>query len=307
VNQGKNQPGSTFKPIVFATAIENGYEPCSQVKDAPYTFRTNQNPPLWSPRNATSRFNGTTMTLRQAMGRSINRITAFLMDKLGPENVVEMARRLGIESKLDPVLSLSLGTSDVSVLEITGAYSAFANQGTWMEPHSILRIEDRFGNILFKKTPERKEALSDQNAFLMLYMLRGTVEEPGGTANGIEWSLRENNEIGAKTGTTSDYADGWFMGVTQDLVTGIWVGGDDRTIRFRSFEYGQGSRMAMPIWEDFMSRVYNDTTLQIEKKPFARPSGPITVNLNCNNNTDQSDEEDVEKNEKEEVFDVDVF
>lgn len=282
VSQGRNQPGSIFKPIVYATAIENGYSPCFKVTDAPVAYpNPGGNPPYWMPNNATAAYNGKTMTLREALGRSVNRITAFMMNKVGIQNVVEMAGRLGVESPLNPVMSLSLGTSDVTLREMLGVYSAFVNDGTWIEPHGILRIEDKFGNTVYQKTAKSREALSDETAYLMLHMLRGTVEEDGGTASSLSDFLKKDNQIGGKTGTTSDYADGWFIGITEDLVAGAWVGGDDRAIRFPSIRYGQGAVMAMPIWERFMTAIYKDEKLQIEKKSFKKPKRPVLANLDC--------------------------
>lgn len=282
VKQGKNQPGSTFKPIVYATAIENGYSPCFEVVDAPVTFpNPGANPPNWTPRNATTQYNGQKMTLKQAMARSVNRIAAFIMNKIGPENVVDMARRLGIESDLEPVMSLSLGSSDVSLYEMIGAYSTFVNDGTWIEPYGLLRIEDKFGNVIYQKNPTTREAISEENAYIMLDMLRGTVEQHGGTAYRLAPELKENNQIGAKTGTTSDFADGWFIGVTEDLVAGVWVGGDDRSVRFKTIQDGQGAVMAMPVWQYFMLKVYQDTQLNIKKKPFMQPKRPISLELDC--------------------------
>lgn len=282
VKQGKNQPGSTFKPFVYATAIENGYSPCYPVTDAPVAFpNPGGEPPFWMPENASEEFNGQTMTLRQALGRSVNRVSAFMINRLGVENVIEMARRMGIESDLQPVLSLSLGTSDVSLMEMVGAYSVFINDGAWTEPHALLRIEDKYGNTVYQASPKSRDAISDETAYLMLYMLRGAVEEEGGTARGLDPFLKENNEIGAKTGTTSDYADGWFIGLTEDLAAGAWVGGDDRAIHFPGIRHGQGAVMAMPVWEKFMTKIYEDPGLKVEKKPFKRPQVPIAFDLDC--------------------------
>ena len=283
VKQGRNQPGSTFKPIVYATAIENGYHPCFVLEDVRKTYQTFSNPPTWTPRNADGKYSGEKMTIRKAVAQSKNTITAQIIYELGPRNVIAKARMLGIESPLSPVLSLALGVSDVSVYELVGAYSAFVNQGTWTKPHYITRIEDKYGNVIKNFVPERKEALSEEDAYIMLYMLRGTVEEEGGTARGLaRWDLLgENNEIGAKTGTTQNYSDGWFIGVTKDLVAGVWVGGDDRAIHFPSIRWGQGARMAMPIWADFMTKVYTDTTLNYTRGPFPTPRRRLSIQLDC--------------------------
>lgn len=284
VRQGRNQPGSTFKPIVYASAIENGYHPCWTAEDVRITYDVIGDPPTWTPQNADGKFTGETMTYRQGMAESKNSITAQVMNKIGPENVVKKARMLGVESPLDPVLSLCLGVSDVSVYEMVGAYSAFVNRGTWTKPFYITRIEDKYGNIIQSFVPERREALSEEDAYIMLYMLRGATEEPTGTARRLDfqWNLlADDNQIGAKTGTTQNYSDGWFMGVTKDLVSGAWVGGDDRAIHFPSIVWGQGARMAMPIWGDFMTQVYADSTLGITKGPFTQPRKRITIQLDC--------------------------
>jgi len=283
VKQGRNQPGSTFKPIVYATAIENGYHPCFVLEDVRKTYQTFSDPPTWTPRNAEGKYSGEKMTIRKAMAQSKNSITAQIIYEVGPRNVIAKARMLGIESPLSPVLSLALGVSDVSVYEMVGAYSAFVNQGTWTKPYYITRIEDKYGNVIKNFVPERKEALSEEDAYIMLYMLRGTVEEEGGTARGLaRWDLLgDNNEIGAKTGTTQNYSDGWFIGVTKDLVAGVWVGGDDRAIHFPSIRWGQGARMAMPIWADFMTKVYTDTTLNYTRGPFPAPRRRLSIQLDC--------------------------
>jgi len=284
VKQGKNQPGSTFKPIVYATAIENGYYPCYEVRDERRTYETGGTPPTWSPENANMKFTGEKMTIRKGMAQSKNSVTAKIMSLVGPENVVAKARSLGIESDLAPVLSLALGVSDVSVYELVGAYSAFANKGIWTKPFFITRIEDKNGDIIRQYVPQQKQALSTDDAYLMLHMLKGTLEEKGGTARMLDYQynlLRNGNEIGAKTGTTQNYSDGWFMGVTQDLVAGVWVGGDDRAVHFPSIKYGQGAYMALPIWAKFMTQVYDDDSLGYEMQPFTKPNSPLSVTLDC--------------------------
>ncbi|MCF6359560.1 MAG: penicillin-binding protein [Cyclobacteriaceae bacterium] len=284
VKQGKNQPGSTFKPIVYATAIENGYYPCYEVVDERRTYETGGTPPTWSPENSNMKFTGEKMTIRKGMAQSKNSVTAKIMSLVGPENVVTKAKSLGIESELAPVLSLALGVSDVSVYELIGAYSAFANQGIWTKPFYISRIEDKNGEIIQEYVPQQKQALSSEDAYLMLHMLKGTLEEEGGTARRLDYQynlLKNGNEIGAKTGTTQNYSDGWFIGVTEDLVAGVWVGGDDRAIHFPSIKYGQGAYMALPIWADFMTNVYNDDSLGYKMQPFKKPRKRLSVTLDC--------------------------
>lgn len=283
VMQGKRQPGSTIKPIVYAVAIENGYSPCYPVIDAPVVFdMPGQDPPYWQPENANGKWTGETMTIRRAMATSVNSITAFMMNKLGPNKVVEMARRLGIKSRLEPVPALSLGAGgDVSIYELVGAYATFVNKGVWTEPIFITRIEDQNGAIIQEFVPKKVEALNEETAYLMLHMLKGATEEPGGTAMGLKWDLRNDNEIGGKTGTTQNASDGWFMGVTRDLVAGAWVGGDDRSIHFRSWAMGQGGRTAMPIFEKFMVKVYDDPDIPVKKGAFDRPIKSLSIEIDC--------------------------
>ena len=292
VKQGKRQPGSTFKPIVYTTAIDNGYSPCYEVVDAAVTYSTpGQNPPTWRPNNSSGQYTGEVMTIRQAMARSVNSITAFIMSKVGPINVVDYARKLGFTSPLNAVPSLCLGTDDVSLYELVGAYATFANKGIFTKPRYITKIVDKNGNILQYFAPETREALSEQTAYLMLHMLKGAIEETGGSAVALDPWLKEGNDIGAKTGTTQNGSDGWFIGVTKKLVAGAWVGGDERSIRFREWTLGQGARTARPIWENFMLHVFQDQELNYERALFSPPSTPITVELNCNvyNGTDSLD------------------
>ncbi|MGK7395665.1 MAG: penicillin-binding protein 1A [Candidatus Cyclobacteriaceae bacterium M3_2C_046] len=282
VMQGRRQPGSTFKPIVYTAAIDNYFSPCYPVVDAPVTFSMpGQEPPTWTPSNSDGKYTGEQLTLRQAMARSVNSATAFVMKKIGPATVVEYAKRLGIQSPLEAVPSLCLGAGgDVSVYEMVGAYSTFVNQGTYIKPRFVTKIEDKSGNV-YTFYPETHEALNEETAFLMLHMLMGATQESGGTALGLDYSLREENEIGAKTGTTQNASDGWFIGVTKDLVAGAWVGGDERSIHFRNWYEGQGARTAMPIWENFMLNVYEDPALGYEKGAFKRPNKKLSVELDC--------------------------
>ncbi|WPP52839.1 penicillin-binding protein 1A [Catalinimonas niigatensis] len=284
VMQGKRQPGSTFKPFVYAAAIDNGYSPCYEVVDAPVTFSvyTDGEEDTYTPKNTTGEYSGERMTLRNALAKSMNSVTAFIMKRIGPETVVEYAKRIGIQSNIEAVPALALGGGgDVSVYEMVGAYSTFANHGTWTEPVFITRIEDKEGNTVYENPVNTREALSEETAYLMLYMLRGATEEEGGTGAGIPREIRDGNEVGAKTGTTQNYSDGWFMGVTKDLVSGAWVGGDSRSVHFSTLALGQGARMAMPIWVEYMKKVYADERLDYEKGSFERPSRGLSIEIDC--------------------------
>lgn len=290
VQRGKRQPGSTFKPIVYTAAIDNGYSPCYPVVDAAVTFSLpGQDPPTWTPDNANNIFTGEKMTIRRAMAASVNSATAFIMKNIGPETVVRYARNLGIESPLAPVPVLCLGAAgEVSLYEILGAYSTFANKGNYTKPFYISRIEDQNGNVLQQFVPEPKEALNEETAYLMLHMLKGAVEEEGGSARALDWRITYENDFGGKTGTTQNASDGWFIGVTHDLVAGAWVGGDNRSIHFKHWALGQGARTARPIYEKFMLQVYEDQSLPYKKGVFEKPLQPLSVELDCSlyeNNT----------------------
>jgi penicillin-binding protein 1A len=290
VRQGKRQPGSTFKPIVYATILGeagNSYSPCYKVVDAPVTFFTgDEDHPTWTPQNAEGKYSGDTLTLRQAMARSVNSITAYMMKIMGvqtPYMVQKYARRLGITSHLEPVPAMCLGTFDVSVYEMVGAYSTFVNKGIYTKPRFIDRIEDRYGNVIKQFPKETKSAISEELAYLMTYMLRGATEEKGGTGRGLYRYnlLGEGIQIGAKTGTTQNYSDGWFMGITPSLVSGVWVGAEDRSVHFKTIKNGQGARMAMPIWALYMQKIYADSALNYEKEKFPEPNFELSVNLDC--------------------------
>ncbi|MDO1445615.1 transglycosylase domain-containing protein [Rhodocytophaga aerolata] len=285
VKQGRRQPGSTFKPFVYVAAIDNGFAPCDRITDYRVTINYVENgeKKSWTPRNADWVYSGRNMTLRHALGRSINTVTAQLTEKVGKETVVEYAHKLGITSPIAPVPSVGLGSSDVSVYEMVGAYSTFVNGGTWMEPIFIARIEDRFGNIVHQFSPRQNRAISQETAWLMIHMLKGGIEEPGGTAQNL-WSYDiwgKGNQFATKTGTTSNFSDGWFMGLTKDLVTGVWVGGDDRSIHFRTSALGEGSKTAMPVYGKFMERIYKDADLKVTKGPFPKPPVKITKRYYC--------------------------
>ena len=255
VQQGKRQSGSAFKPIVFAAAIDCGYMPWHKTVDAPITFVSHDGTKSWTPQNWNNIYTGEEMTYRRGFSKSLNSITAYLTKQITPEYIVEYAQKLGIDSKMDPTPAICLGTSDVSLIELVSAYSTFMNEGVWIEPHFIVRIEDKNGKVLEEFYPKKREAISSNTAHLMMYMMRGTIEEPGGLSSGIPKHLKDGNQIGSKTGTTQNQSDGWFIGMTRNLCIGVWVGGEDRCIHFKSIAQGSGARTARPIWELFMTYI----------------------------------------------------
>jgi penicillin-binding protein 1A len=278
VKQSKRQPGSTFKPFVYTAAIDNGWSPCDEIQDIMKTFRYEENGEMkeWTPKNADWNYSGRMMTLRHAIGRSINTVTAQLTEKVTAQKVVDYAKKMGITAEIKPVPSVGLGSSAVSVYDMVGAYAVFDNQGIWSQPSLVARIEDRFGNVIHQFAPEQKRVLRPETAWLMQYMMKGGIEEPLGTSQNL-WSFNvfgNNNEFAAKTGTSTNQADAWFMALTKDLVAGVWFGGDDPSIHFRSM-LGEGARTALPIYGRFMEKVYTDKQLGITKGPF--PKAPAYV------------------------------
>jgi penicillin-binding protein 1A len=286
VRQAKRQPGSTFKPFMYAAAFENGWGPCDRITDMPvrikYHDRKKNKDTIWAPHNADYVFTGINMTLRHALGRSINSVAAQLTEKIGWETVIDYAHRIGIKSPLDTVPSVALGSSDVSLYEMVGAYCTFMNNGIASDPIFITRIEDRNGKVIKQFTPKGRRAISEETAWLMMYMLKGTIEEPRGTVQNL-WSfdLFRGNELAGKTGTSSNHSDGWFMGLSKDLVAGAWVGGEDRSIHFRTSALGEGSKTALPIYGIFMEKVYADPSLGIRMGYFPKPRIKITKPYNC--------------------------
>ena len=281
VRQGTRQPGSTFKPFVYGTAMEAGYTPCYKLQDVSPTFKL-AGGGTWTPPNAGGdRGTGERLTLRKALAQSKNSITAQVLQLVGAENVVGFARRAGITSHLDAVPALCLGVNDVSLYELLGGYNTFVNLGIHIDPFYITRIEDKNGNVIQNFIPVRKQAINEATAFEMVYMLMGGVEEEGGNSVTLNEELKLDNEIGAKTGTSNDASDGWYVGITRDLVSGAWVGGDERSIRYRDWVLGQGGRTARPIWEKYMLKIYDDRNVNYKKGEFRRPAGGLDITLEC--------------------------
>ncbi len=248
--QAKRQPGSAFKPFIYIAALEAGFTPATRIDDSPVSYAVGPNGQPWKPENYDRKFRGST-TLQQAVEESVNVVTVKLQERVGVDRTVQVARRLGITSPLDVNLSLALGTSDLSLIELTSAYSALANRGVWMPPVAVRYVTDAQGKLLEEHVPEGREALAPETAYLMTHMLRGVVER--GTGQGAKALGRP---IAAKTGTTNDYSNAWFVGFTPSLATGVWVGYD----RPRSLGRDEtGSRVAAPIWIAYMGRILGDT------------------------------------------------
>jgi penicillin-binding protein 1A len=259
VTQGKRQVGSTIKPFMYTLAMQEGYSPCYEVANVPNTFYINDTT-TWTPKNSgPSKYDGEMVTLKWGLAHSVNYISAWLIKQFNPQAVIDVMRKMGIESHIDPVPSIFLGTSDISLYEMVGAYSTFANKGVYIEPLFVTRIEDKEGNVITTFKPKQSEAISEQTAYLMLNLLQNVVKE--GTAIRLRLTYDMNHEIAGKTGTTQNQSDGWFMGVTPNLVSGVWVGGENRGIHFKGIKLGQGANMALPIWALYMKGAYEDEKL----------------------------------------------
>ena len=300
VKQGRRQVGSTFKPFVYATAIREGYSPCHQVPKVPTTFHkgTFNLQKDYTPHDP-GRDYGYMVSLKWGLANSINTVTAWVMKQFGPEAVIKLARDLGIKSPMEPVVSLGFGVTDMRLLEITSANATFANKGVHIEPIYITRIEDKNGNAIFEVMPETNEAMDEETAYVMLSLMQGTVDgvynkhqdKTLGTAVRLRYDLPSRDydgfdrelSIAAKTGTTQNQSDGWFIGLTPELVSGVWVGAEDRSVHFRTLQLGMGTNMALPIWGYYMKKVYADSTLELNKKEFEKPDEPINVILDCDN------------------------
>ncbi len=297
VKQGKRQVGSTFKPFVYATAIDQLHmSPCDELPRSQITIEANKygNPEPWTPKNSSGKYGGE-LTLKDALANSVNTITARLMDKVGPQPVADLAKKLGVESNIPIVPSISLGTPDVSIYEMVGAYSAFANKGVYTKPVMIERIEDKNGTILFQFTPETRDVLSAESAYVTVKLMEGVTQSGSGarlrTVGVDKWNKTYQevmtgypyafkNPIAGKTGTTQNQSDGWFMGMVPNLVTGVWVGAEDRAAHFASITYGQGASMALPIWGMYMRSCYEDESLNVSKGNFDKPSG-LSIEVDC--------------------------
>ena len=297
VKQGRRQIGSTFKPFLYATAIDQlKLSPCDKLPDALYCIDAMKHGNIdpWCPKNSGDRY-GRTRTLKNALANSVNTISARIMDKVGPRPVIDLVKKTGITSYIPKVPSIALGTPDISLFELVGAYGTFANQGIYIQPIVITRIEDKKGMALFEVVPKTKDVISEEAAYVTINFMQGVTEHGSGARlrhAGLEetnyvyekvvtgYPYIFENPIAGKTGTTQNQSDGWFMGIVPNLVTGVWVGGEDRSIHFEEIAFGQGATMALPIWALYMKGAYENDSLRISKEDFLTPK-IVNIPLDC--------------------------
>ena len=309
----KRQIGSTFKPFLYATAIDQlKLSPCDMLPDLihciePYKYG---NPEPWCPTNSSDKYGGV-RTLSNALANSKNTISAQLIDKVGPRPVADLARNLGVSSNIPNVPAIALGTPDLSVYEMVGAYGAFANKGIYVKPIMVTKIEDKNGTIIYQSKPETRDVLSEESSYVTLKLLEGVTKFGSGARlrhnipedernyvyNNVVtgYPYKFQNAIAGKTGTTQNQSDGWFIGMVPNLVTGVWVGGEDRSVHFKDIAFGQGATMSLPIWGLFMNKCYEDEELSISKEDFDEPES-LSIELDCSKilpDDSESDESDI--------------
>ena len=271
----KRQVGSTFKPIVYATALENGVEPCDFVRARRVTYKNFED---WSPGNANDNYDGS-YSVKGALTHSVNTVSVKVLKKATIDKTVALAKEMGIQSEIPKVPSIALGTPNISLYEMVNAFATFANRGITSKPNFLLKITDKEGNILenFQGDLQGKRVMNPQTADMMIEMMRNVVNK--GTASRLRTKYQLQNDIAGKTGTTQSHADGWFMGFTPELVAGVWVGSDDPNIHFRSITHGQGAAMALPIWALFIKQLNRDQQLNHYTKSRFNPTGSTVRTL----------------------------
>lgn len=310
VKQQKRQVGSTFKPFVYASAINQlKLSPCYKLPNTLYTIPKEKYgmPEDWTPKNASDKYGGE-LTLKQALANSVNVITAKLIDMVNPKTVVNLAKSAGITSRIPEVPAIALGSVDLSLYEMVGAYTTFANKGLRISPMMLVKIEDKNGTVLERFIPKSKEVLSEESAYVVIKLLEGVTESGSGVRLRSKWGKYPDNvstgypyeftnPIAGKTGTTQNQSDGWFMGMVPNLATGVWVGGEDRSIHFAGIDKGQGATMALPIWALYYKKLYADKNLHVSQEDFEKPE-KLTIQVDCDKNTDKDnpDEKSVDDN-----------
>lgn len=297
VKKGKRQIGSTFKPFVYATVIDQMHmSPCDTLPNTQYTIEAGKYGLLepWTPKNSGDEYGGM-ISLKSALAQSINTVTARLIDRVGPKPVIELIKKMGVDTENIPeVPSIALGTPDVSLFEMVGAYGAFANEGVYIKPTLVTRIEDKNGTILYQNIPEAKDVISKEAAYVTVSLMEGVTQSGSGSRLRNSWAVNTpvykaavtgypyefTNPIAGKTGTTQNNSDGWFMGMVPNLVTGVWVGGEDRATHFSSTSYGQGATMALPIWAIYMRDCYKNEDLGVSREDFKKPE-ELSIETDC--------------------------
>jgi len=307
VTVGKRQVGSTFKPFLYTLAMQEGeFSPCTEVPNIPYSIQLYDGS-LWEPKNTSEYKLGQMISLREALAHSNNWISAFLMKHYSPEAVIKIAQKMGVTSEIPAVYSIALGSADLSLYEMVGALNTFVNKGVYIEPIFITRIEDGYGNVLESFVPRINEAMSEETAYLMLELMKGVVQT--GTGIRLRYKYGFTNPVAGKTGTTQNQSDGWFIGMTPELVTGIWSGCEDRAAHFRSLTLGQGANTALPIWAIYMKKIYGDPNLHVATGDFEKPLNPLSVDINCTGGqgTGRQDGRRAQKESGREVFDRSIY
>jgi penicillin-binding protein 1A len=292
VEKQKRQVGSTFKPFVYITAINQmQLSPCNVYPNSRYTIPAGKYglPQDWSPDNSDGNYGGT-YTLKSALANSVNVISARLIDEVTPTTVAELANRAGVKSEIPHVPSICLGSVELSLYELISAMGSFANKGQHVEPIVVLRIQDKNGVVLEEFVPESSEVVSEESSYVLMEMMKGVTESGTGARLRGNWTsggslitghpYNFTNPIAGKTGTTQNQSDGWFVGIVPNLIAGVWVGGEDRSIHFRNIDKGQGATMALPIWALFMKKCYADPTLKVSKDDFPRPA-VLNIEMDC--------------------------
>jgi penicillin-binding protein 1A len=276
------QVGSTFKPFVYTMALQDlGMYPCTEVPNAQVCFEQ-WGQPDWCPKNSTNERENQMVTLKWALAHSVNWVSAYLMKQGSPEQVISIARKMGVTSDIDAVPAICVGTPEITVYEMAGAMATFANKGEYVEPIFITRIEDSKGTVLDRFTPERHEAISERTAYMMIELMKGVVQSGTGVRLNYKYHLNDfSSAIAGKTGTTQNNSDCWFVGLTPKLATAIWTGGEVRSIHFRNMTFGQGAAQALPIFGHYMRSIYSDKALKFPRGDFDRPNVPLDVELDC--------------------------
>ncbi len=278
VSLGARQSGSLIKPFLYTIAMEEGYTPCDLVANVPQSFIVNDS--VWTPTNASpTDYDGQMVPLKWGLANSINNVSAWLIKQFNPHTVKDLLRKMGVKSNIDPVKSIFLGTSDITLREMVAAFATYANKGVYNEPMFATRIEDRHGNVLAEFQPRIEEVISEQSAYLMINLLQAVVDE--GTGIRLRARYQFSGQMGGKTGTTQNQSDGWFVGILPKLVGGVWTGGEDRSIHFDHISLGQGANMALPVWALFLEQLYENEDIGItEEDEFESPPG-FNINLDC--------------------------